>query len=91
MPPTPENSWRLAHKAVLEENDPDKLRQRIFALENALFLRAQQLLNTSNHDQEQADMLQASDDLLRLKTKLGWPKPSETKISYRQTLNGPKG
>lgn len=75
MPPVPENSWRLAHRAVLEETDPEKLRQLIFELENALFLRAQRPLDTSNHDQERADMLQASDDLLRLKTKLGWPEP----------------
>jgi len=75
MPSVPDTSWRLAHKAVLEETDPEKLRQRIFELENVLFLRAQQLLKTSNHDQERADMLQASDDLLRLKTKLGWPEP----------------
>jgi hypothetical protein len=75
MPPAPENSWRLAHKAVLEETHPNKLRQRIFELENALFLCGQQLLNTSNHDQERAEMRRASDDLLRLKTKLGWPEP----------------
>jgi hypothetical protein len=65
------------HKAVLEETDPQKLRQGIFELENALFLRAQQLLDTSDHHQERADMLQASDDLLRVKTQLGWPKPNE--------------
>jgi hypothetical protein len=75
MPPAPENSWRLAHQALLQESDPEKLRQRIFELENALFLRAQQLLDTSDHHQERADMLQASDDLLRVKTQLGWPKP----------------
>jgi hypothetical protein len=74
MPPVPETSWRLAHQAVLEETDPAKLRQRIFELENALFLRAQQL-DASDHHQERSDMLQASDDLLQLKTKLGWPKP----------------
>jgi hypothetical protein len=73
MPPVPENSWRLAHRAVLEETDPEKLRQLL--LENALFLRAQRLLDTSDHHQERADMLQASDDRLRLKTKLGWPEP----------------
>jgi hypothetical protein len=71
MPPAPENSWRLAHKAVIEETDTAKLRQLIFELEIALFLRGQQLLNTSNHEQERADMRQASDDLLRLKTKMG--------------------
>jgi hypothetical protein len=75
MPPAPENSWRLLHKAALGETDTAKLRQRIFELENALFLRAQQLIDTSDHHQERADMLQASDDLLRLKTKLGWPEP----------------
>jgi hypothetical protein len=75
MPLAPENSWRLAHQALLQESEPEKLRQRIFELESALFLRAQQLLNTSNHDQEQADILQASDELLRLKTQLGWPAP----------------
>jgi hypothetical protein len=71
MPPAPENSWRLAHKAVIEETDTAKLRQLIFELEIALFLRGQQLLNTSSHEQERADMRQASDDLLRLKTKMG--------------------
>jgi hypothetical protein len=71
--PTPP-AWRELHQAVLRESDSNRLHGMILAVEEAMFLRAQQLDASEAHRTERAAIEQAAEELLSIKTeKLGWP------------------
>jgi hypothetical protein len=66
--------WEELYRAVLNESDPEQLKQRVLDAEWALFRRGVQLDGSSNHHEERGAMDQAAADLLVIKIrKLGWP------------------
>ena len=76
MPHSEPVLWELSYQAVLNESDPEQLKQRVLDAEWALFQRALQLNGSSNHKEERGMMNQAAADLLIIKIrKLGWPSP----------------
>jgi hypothetical protein len=71
-------AWRELHQAVLRESDSNRLHGLILAVEEAMFLSAQQLDKSEAHRKERAAIEQAAEELLSIKTeKLGWPAISQ--------------
>ena len=71
-------AWRELHQAVLRESDSNRLHGLILAVEEAMFLSAQQLDASEAHRKERAAIEQAAEELLSIKTeKLGWPAISQ--------------
>jgi hypothetical protein len=67
------HSWKRQIQKALRENDPEKLVHFVYATENALFFRWQEL-DAKFDKQERAAMRSAADNLLAIKVhKLGWP------------------
>ena len=67
-------SWKEHYLHVLLESDAEKLTELVHATEQAIILRAQELLNSSDHHEERREMDVAKECLLAIKThKLGWP------------------
>ncbi len=67
-------SWRDLHQAALKEADPKKLHGLILALEEAMYLRAQQLGDSEAHQKERDAINEAAEKLLAIKTeKMGCP------------------
>lgn len=63
----------LFFKALLE-TDKEKLAELLKAAERVMVLRAEELLNSSDHHKERGEMDTALAALLSIKTqKLGWP------------------
>jgi len=63
-----------AHQKALVERDQAKLLKLVYATEEALFLRWQELHLSHEHEQELHKMALVCEDLLRIKTdELGWP------------------
>jgi hypothetical protein len=59
---------------VLIESDKEQLTVLVQAAEQAIALRAQELLNSADHHDERNEMAAANAALLSIKThKLGWP------------------
>jgi transposase-like protein len=85
QPLSPESShsastltWKYAAEKVQRESDPDKILVALYAAEEALTLRQQQLGDSAGHEEERRELEKATRALLRLKTeKLGWPNPME--------------
>lgn len=70
----PAPSWRDAYGRAIQETDASKLPQLIEHAETALFLRLQELAGSADHHEERAEMRDATQGLLVLKSgKLGWP------------------
>jgi hypothetical protein len=66
-------SWKELYLRVLLESDPTSLTELVLATEQAIALRAQELLNSSDHHEER-EMSIAKASLLAIKVhKLGWP------------------
>jgi hypothetical protein len=66
--------WKELYLWVLIESDKEKLTELVQATEQAIALRAQELLNSPDHHKERSEMTVARAALLSLKThKLGWP------------------
>ncbi|HZV86473.1 MAG TPA: hypothetical protein VFF95_02930 [Candidatus Binatus sp.] len=67
-------SWKEHFLHALLESDTEKLTELVQATEQALALRAQELLNSSDHHEERSQMTVAKASLLAIKVhKLGWP------------------
>ena len=67
-------SWKELYLRVVLESDPKKLTELVLATEEAIALRAQELLNSSDHREEHSEMSIAKASLLGIKVhKLGWP------------------
>jgi hypothetical protein len=59
---------------VLIESDKEQLTVLVQAAEQAIALRARELLNSADHHEERGEMVIAHESLLSIKTyKLGWP------------------
>jgi len=59
---------------ALEEPDKQKLGELVYASENAIFLRQQELKNSSDHHEERSEMNVAAVALQTIRTHtLGWP------------------
>jgi hypothetical protein len=72
-------SWKDLYLQTVLESDNEKLTGLVQATEQAIVLRAQKLLNSTDHHKEQSDMAVASASLLSIKTnKLGWRPVSTT-------------
>jgi hypothetical protein len=70
----PKSSWQELYLAALLEPDQNKLTELVLAVEYAIFLRAQELANSYDDNQERTAMDRAAEKLLVIKTeKLGWP------------------
>jgi hypothetical protein len=67
-------SWKQPFLQALEESDRQKLGELVSASEHAIFLRQQELNNSSDQHEERSEMNVAELALLTIKThKLGWP------------------
>ena len=66
--------WKELCLEVLLESDREKLTGLVQATEQAMALRAQELLNFTDRHKEYSEMALANEALLSIKTnKLGWP------------------
>jgi hypothetical protein len=67
-------SWKDLYLQTVLESDQEKLTELVHATEHAIALRAQELLNSTDHHEERDEMAIAHATLLCIKThKLGWP------------------
>jgi hypothetical protein len=67
-------SWKELYFQTLLESDTEKLTELVQAAEHAMVIRAQELLNSTDHHEERIEMKLAAADLLVIKTyKLDWP------------------
>ena len=67
------SDWRRLFQAMLEETDARRLRDKVDALEGAIFVRYQELEFSSNSAGERSALQEATDVLFKFKTeKLGY-------------------
>ena len=70
-----QTSWKELFLWALTESDKEKLTALVQATEQAIIVRAQELLNSTDHHEERSEMAVAHAALLSIKThKLGWPR-----------------
>jgi hypothetical protein len=70
----PKSSWQELYQSALVETDQEKLTDLVMAIEDAMFLRAQELSDTDADNDERVAMEQAAVGIWTIKTKkLGWP------------------
>jgi len=69
-------SWKELYLQALRESDKEKLAELIDATEDAMFLRLQELEDSSDSKEERNEIRAACEDLLAIRiNKLGWPSP----------------
>jgi hypothetical protein len=61
--------WQELYEAVSAETDREKVTELINRTEEALMVRAQELAHDANHSEERNAMVQASENLLVIKTE----------------------
>jgi hypothetical protein len=67
-------SWKELYLRTVLESDNEKLTGLVQATEQAIALRAQELVNPTDHHEERTEMAIVHASLLSIKThKLGWP------------------
>jgi hypothetical protein len=67
-------SWKELYQQALQESDTKKLTELVQAAEHAMVIRAQELLNSTDHHEERSEMAVATAALLTIKVhKLGLP------------------
>ncbi len=67
-------TWRELYESALVETDQKKLTDIVMAIEDAMFLRAQEFSDTDADREERFAMQQAAQGVWIIKTKrLGWP------------------
>jgi hypothetical protein len=68
--------WKERYVKAIRESDKKKLTELVFAAEEGIFVRGQELRDSKNHHEELSEMSAAAADLLVIKVyKLGWPSP----------------
>ncbi len=66
--------WRELYESALVETDQKRLTDIVMAIEDAMFLRAQELTDSDADNEERSAMQQAAQGVWIIKTKrLGWP------------------
>jgi len=66
--------WEVLYEAASLETDREKLTELVAAVEEALVTRGQELAHDPDRAEERNAMVQASENLLAIKTeKLGYP------------------
>jgi hypothetical protein len=66
--------WQELYEAVAVETDREKLTGLVNRVEEAIMLRTKELAHSANHSEERNAMVQASENLLVIKTeKLSYP------------------
>jgi hypothetical protein len=71
---SPKPRWQELYEAASVETDREKLTGLINRVEEALMKRAEEIAHSPNHTDERNAMVQASENLLVIKTeKLSWP------------------
>jgi hypothetical protein len=84
-------SWQILYSKACNETDHDALTKLVIDVEEAMFLRQQELMDSHADRNERRAMRLASDALLIIKTtKLKWPgltavKPPRLNRSYRDS------
>jgi hypothetical protein len=71
--------WQELYEAVSAETDREKVTELINRTEEALMVRAQELAHDANHSEERNAMVQASENLLVIKTEKFKLSPIEMK------------
>jgi hypothetical protein len=67
-------AWKGSYQKALSEQDETNLAEMVMQAEAAIYLRFQELQNSSNHHEERSSMKAATDELLAIKVnRLGWP------------------
>ena len=71
--------WKQLYEAASAETDREKLTELVNRVEEALMQRAEEIAHSPDHTDERNAMVQASENLLVIKTeRLSWP-PIEMK------------
>lgn len=71
----PKPAWQELYEAACIETNREKLTDLIHRVEEALMQREQELGQSAHHAEERNAMVQASENLLVIKTeKLNWPR-----------------
>jgi GTP cyclohydrolase I len=66
--------WQVLYEAASDETDREKLTELVNRVEEAMMLRTKELAHSANHSEERNAMVQASENLLVIKTeKLSYP------------------
>jgi hypothetical protein len=70
------SSWKKPYLEALAETDKKKLTELVYAAEEAIFRRAQELSGSTDHHEERSELNEASAALMAIQVhKLGWPAP----------------
>lgn len=68
------SSWKKKYLKALKESDKIKLAKLVYATEEAIFLRSQELSNSLDGQKERNEIHEACANLLSIQiTILGWP------------------
>ena len=69
-------SWKQPYLEVLYETDKTRLAELVYAAEEAIFRRGQELSSSADHHEERNELKEASANLMAVQIhKLGWPSP----------------
>lgn len=72
--PISRRAWRQYYESALQELDLARAEEKVHLVEEALFLRWQELAGNADRHGERSEMERASYKLLRVKTgRLQWP------------------
>lgn len=72
-------TWQEAYAAAVLETDPERLNEKLYSAEGAIFLRLQDLAGDSDHSEERTHLADAIRGIRGVQvTKLNFPKmPNE--------------
>ena len=71
----PKPRWQQLYEEASAETDPQKLIDLVSRVEEALMKRAEEIAHSPDHTDERNAMVQASENLLVIKTeRLSWPR-----------------
>jgi hypothetical protein len=77
-----QRSWRAAYLEALQASGVQRITAALDVAEGAMFQRWQELHGQPGDVQERAQLQEASEEMLRIRTeKLAWPKPGATLAS----------
>jgi hypothetical protein len=81
------SSWRQPYLKALNETDETKLAGLVYAAEGAIFLRMQELANSTDHHKELSEIRAACAALRSIQVnKLGWPSAiQDSAVQNRRT------
>ena len=69
------SAWKEAYEKAVHESAGPEIQNAVIAAEGEMFVRLQELGNSSEDEKERDEIRAATEDLLEIKIyRLGWPK-----------------